>query len=289
MKTTTLFAILAFTTLTASARTFKGLSRRTSSDTCANLVNLPVAVTVAAGIPPVTIGLINTCLCLSGISNFESTNIVAIAAVEVAGAPATTSSLTTLVHGHGSSCEYPDNAAPVCLASNVCSFTCNNGYTVDSGNCVCEAPNTVCNGICGDPSLCSTPQPPSSPISDPVKRHAIQKRSAYCGFGMTACGLDQWSALSSKHPWDCIDTRNDLESCGGCLIPLHDNSPRGMDCTAIPGVADVACASGSCVVHRCLAGHVLTSDKKGCFRKSLLNASPEQIQAAAFGLEHVSL
>ncbi|KIP02731.1 hypothetical protein PHLGIDRAFT_78703, partial [Phlebiopsis gigantea 11061_1 CR5-6] len=52
--------------------------------------------------------------------------------------------------------------------------------------------------------------------------------------------------------YECVDTQNDLESCGGCV---DDDSPfgeRGMsggrDCTAIPNVDGVRCARGKCVI-----------------------------------------
>lgn len=72
---------------------------------------------------------------------------------------------------------------------------------------------------------------------------------------------------------------------GGCAIPLTLGSPQGIDCTAIPGVADVACHSGACVVHRCLPGYTVSHDKSFCIHTASLNFGHD-VPAAAYGLEH---
>ena len=41
---------------------------------------------------------------------------------------------------------------------------------------------------------------------------------------------------------------------GSSLVPVI-----GVDCTVLPGVLDVACVSGSCVVERCQPGYVPSS------------------------------
>ncbi len=51
---------------------------------------------------------------------------------------------------------------------------------------------------------------------------------------------------------------------GGCAIPLDESSPDGVDCTAIPGVVDVACRAGSCVVSRCVPGYEVSLDGTFC-------------------------
>ncbi|KZV75297.1 hypothetical protein PENSPDRAFT_571774 [Peniophora sp. CONT] len=47
---------------------------------------------------------------------------------------------------------------------------------------------------------------------------------------------------------------------GGCDIPLTPYTPRGTDCSALPGVADVFCGAGSCIVRRCLPGWIVAVD-----------------------------
>ncbi|RDB21986.1 Protein priA [Hypsizygus marmoreus] len=110
-----------------------------------------------------------------------------------------------------------------------------------------------------------------------------------CGFtckdgGQTACGVISRNAKS----WECIDTQNDLESCGGCIIPLHSqlSSPEGEDCTAIPGVSDVSCIRGGCVVHRCRPGYDINSTGSSCV---YVEEKDPVILAAQYGLEHIPL
>ncbi len=82
---------------------------------------------------------------------------------------------------------------------------------------------------------------------------------------------------------------------GGCFLPLTPHSPIGEDCTALPGVADVACLHGECVVRRCLSGYVLSHGGTRCRKSGHGHALPhvsaqeedgEYVQALRYGLEH---
>jgi hypothetical protein len=129
--------------------------------------------------------------------------------------------------------------------------------------------------------------------------------------------------------WECVNIARDLESCeclgrvpgvlhipvhaeidthlsplvgGGCVFPLSAYFPIGVDCTALPGVADVSCLSGRCVVHRCLRDYVPALDGTRCNHEYLEislaqpdidgaadNVEIESVPARIFGLEHVPL
>ena len=43
---------------------------------------------------------------------------------------------------------------------------------------------------------------------------------------------------------------------GGCTVPFysHSSAPLGNDCTSIPGVSDIECIRGTCVVRKCAKG-----------------------------------
>ena len=56
-------------------------------------------------------------------------------------------------------------------------------------------------------------------------------------------------------------------SGGGCGFPLRHTDPEGIDCTAIPGVLDVACLSSRCVVHRCKEGFHISPDRSTCIHE----------------------
>jgi hypothetical protein len=79
------------------------------------------------------------------------------------------------------------------------------------------------------------------------------------------------------------------------MLPLTPYTPMGQDCTALPGVADVSCLSGECIVHRCMPGHVLSHDGKRCSSTQAhisrpdvaVATEPEYMQALRYGLEHL--
>jgi len=83
------------------------------------------------------------------------------------------------------------------------------------------------------------------------------------------------------------------------MVPLTAYSPKGKDCTAIPGVADVSCMFGECVVRRCLPGLVPSADGGRCLLKhpKSMHGSDgleevydsEYEEARVYGLEHVPL
>lgn len=176
---------------------------------------------------------------------------------------------------------------PACVNGNPCGFTCTNGFSASPPSnptaCVCSAPSVVCNGQCGSPAAC-----PSSVVTNKQRRWVGSGSCTEMGPGWTACGVFGGGALA----WECVHTTRDLESCecacppavfvthstffvfqtnlnvnysgGGCAFPLTPYSPIGQDCTAIPGVADVACQSGKCSVRHCMSGYVRSHDGSGC-------------------------
>ena len=84
-------------------------------------------------------------------------------------------------------------------------------------------------------------------------------------------------------------------SGGGCALPLTPYSPIGQDCTAIPGVADVACHSGECRVLRCMLGYDQSHDGTECVSKheksqphvSTPDEGSEIMEAIRYGLKHL--
>ncbi|KAI9439303.1 hypothetical protein H4582DRAFT_1852063 [Lactarius indigo] len=225
-------------------------------------------------IPKITI-LTDVCLCLSALPLFLETNIAALLAVKIAGEEVATDILTKLILGEApnSHCNYPEHGVPACIDGNPCRFTCTDGFTpfppAHPTKCVCSAPNVVCNG----------------------KRWVGSGSCSQMGHGWSACGVFGGGARA----WECVDTAHDLESCGGCVLPLTPYSPIGQDCTALPGVADVACLSGECIVRRCLPGYILSHDGTSCRSKHSHShshvAMPEEedeeyVEAMRYGLEH---
>ncbi|KAI9439296.1 hypothetical protein H4582DRAFT_2076001 [Lactarius indigo] len=263
------------------------LDERDLLDVCAS-VNTELVVPNILGILT-AVGVIDVCLCLSALPLFLKTNVVALLGVTIAGEPVVTDILTNIILGNapGSNCKYPMHSKPACIDRNPCRFTCTDGFTSfppsNPTSCVCKAPKVVCNGKCVAPGAC----PSSNPLP-PRKRWVGSGSCTEMGHGWAACGVYGGGARA----WECINTAHDLESCGGCVLPLTPYSPIGQDCTALPGVADVACHSGECVVRRCLPGYVVSHDGTSCRSKhahSYVGSAEEDdeyMQVMRYGLEH---
>ena len=133
---------------------------------------------------------------------------------------------------------------------------------------------------------------PNGPSSLPMKRRApFGCRRLY-----TAC--PRFTGIGG---WDCVDTKNDPEMCGGCLkLAGTSSEDDGQDCTAIPGVNVVKCKRGGCVIgkrHRaqakssqpiipiiaesCRKGFTLSDDAKSCVK---IDNLPFAVDVALGGL-----
>ncbi|KAG8917871.1 hypothetical protein FRC01_002157 [Tulasnella sp. 417] len=84
-----------------------------------------------------------------------------------------------------------------------------------------------------------------------------KKRDVQCANGLTAC-----ARFAGRGGFDCVDTENDPESCGGCVGA--DGEGAGTDCTAIKGVNVTRCVNKSCVIDSCRKGFVKSLDGSSC-------------------------
>ena len=66
------------------------------------------------------------------------------------------------------------------------------------------------------------------------------------------------------------------------MYPLTAYFPIGEDCSALPGVADVSCLGGECVVHRCLPGYVPVFGGTSCIRKHFLQSPSEFVHGRTY-------
>lgn len=99
------------------------------------------------------------------------------------------------------------------------------------------------NDLC--PSNCSS-QPTAAP-SHRKKRSIV----GLCPVGAEACPLKRGSFSAG---YQCINTQEELESCGGC-----ETLGEGQNCNFIMG-ANAGCSSGKCVIFSCRKGYKLQSD-----------------------------
>ncbi|TFK96491.1 hypothetical protein BDV98DRAFT_608239 [Pterulicium gracile] len=223
-------------------------------------------------------GKISACLCKSTLDDFVGSNPVALIASGFVGKAKVIGILEGLIDKGGpSKCTYPAHAVPVCKKGDPCYFDCKDGYTPSPASkptqCVCKSPNKECNGKCGKYAACPSGKP---------KRELLPRDSA-CARGLTACGV----LGGRRNAFECVDTVSDLESCGGCVVPLaYTAKSSGVDCSAISGVSDVSCVNSRCVVHRCRPGHRLAHDRSTCEYDE--DRDPVLL-AAQYGLEHIPL
>ena len=161
-----------------------------------------------------------------------------------------------------------------------CSFTCADGYTpspsTNPTNCVCKAPYTECNGVCG--------QFPHGCGSQGLSRR--KRDQSTCPAGKTMCGVP-----NGGKGYDCVDIKTDSESCkcfrsgracilcgtedmslgGGCTVasPFGNNVADGKNCKSIPHVDKVQCDNGSCLVLSCKDGYNVSRSYDSCIQPRL--------------------
>ncbi|KAJ7675475.1 hypothetical protein B0H17DRAFT_1161575 [Mycena rosella] len=279
MHFTWAYTAIAFaSTLISPARGANDLfNRDVSIDVCGEVDEVLKVNFLGQSLP---VGVIKECLCISTIPQYIAGNLLALGeAIALVGKANIIAELTNMVNNCGgrTQCHYPLHSVPSCKSGSHASLharcLASNGYSAYPAGpyptqCVCSYPYTECNGKCGTFRGC--------PSTYYTKRDIW---SAYkCHKGLTACGVP------GRNSWECIDTQNDLESCGGC--PYSDLSTFeavGNDCTAIHGVSDVSCIRGQCVVHKCMSGYDIGARRSECI---YTEGSDPEVLAAQYGLEH---
>lgn len=76
---------------------------------------------------------------------------------------------------------------------------------------------------------------------------------------------------------------------GGCMLPSPFSDPsdpfqRGVDCSSLEGVSDIACISGKCVATKCLPGYQISQANNECVSAGDITLST----AHTLGNGHVS-
>jgi len=79
-------------------------------------------------------------------------------------------------------------------------------------------------------------------------------------------------------PFHLITRRITLFIGGGCSILLDTYSPRGRDCSAIPGVSGVSCDNAACIVHECMPGYAISYDRNTCYDEDQFSLAKEVVQ-----------
>jgi len=139
-----------------------------------------------------------------------------------------------------------------------------NSWYYHEGNdcCVPTLPNPPapqCPSNCNldkSSNKCHPQVPPPQPSGH--KKRSTELKSRYgtlCPSGLDACPIP---GLTGSE-YECVDTKADLESCGGCV-----STGEGQDCSLIEGAWNVGCEKGSCIIYTCAAGYKRAHDGKSC-------------------------
>ncbi|KAI0266387.1 hypothetical protein BC834DRAFT_126187 [Gloeopeniophorella convolvens] len=237
------------------------------------------------GIPASAFVGLDLCLCLSALPLAITTSLDLQTIAKVYGEDLLSSVLEALINTapNRHHCQYPPHSHSICEHGNPCGFGCEPPYIPYGTQCICPPPYSLCNGICGlFPHGCGS----SVPYRNRRSEVHLQERThgprthgdalATCANGEQVCGT---SAGSSG--FECIDTARALESCGGCVIPnpfllRSHQGQEGTDCSALPGVSDVSCNAGRCLIRRCKRGFEVTNTSDGCVPEGSI-ATPQLV------------
>ncbi|KAI5450098.1 hypothetical protein NCC49_003725 [Naganishia albida] len=143
-------------------------------------------------------------------------------------------------------CNFPPGG-PITLlpySGNCCGYRCTYGPCGEGSSLVCLNQGEQCQS--------------GRPVPSSVTRRSLAGRE--CPAGLTSCAVE---FTGGRQYYECLDTRKDLESCGGCMNPdprfggSTSSGTFGMDCSAIPDASEVACVRGQCIVSACERGFEL--------------------------------
>ncbi|WWC71748.1 uncharacterized protein I206_105707 [Kwoniella pini CBS 10737] len=150
-------------------------------------------------------------------------------------------------------------------------YACGSGYESTGATSTCDY---GVNRIYSHPADATVSQLAKRSLAERRRIAEREKRENYwCHKGLTACQLEE-----DSNSFECVDTQNDLESCGGCLHGAYNPAgnnitvPIGIDCSSIPGVSlgHSTCSSGKCDFD-CKKGWEVRGDK--CVKAESLKRS----------------
>ncbi|WWC69640.1 uncharacterized protein I206_103583 [Kwoniella pini CBS 10737] len=106
---------------------------------------------------------------------------------------------------------------------------------------------------------------PSGAVRRRVRASQMALSDGRCPTGLTACGIPG----ATEDSYECIDTKLELEHCGGWAHALAlESGNTGVNCTALEGVTQngVTCLAGECLIFACQEGYSLFNN--GCIPDS---------------------
>ncbi|CDR41501.1 RHTO0S06e02410g1_1 [Rhodotorula toruloides] len=112
---------------------------------------------------------------------------------------------------------------------------------------------------------------PDSDNEGPAHRRRVAlPAGATCPQGFSVCPVSRRRGDQEKHYLACFDTTSSATQCGGCSNSdggLRGQAPEGIDCTALPGVANggsAACIESKCRIFSCAPGYDFEQEEGAC-------------------------
>ncbi|KAI9610294.1 hypothetical protein KEM48_002580 [Puccinia striiformis f. sp. tritici PST-130] len=82
-----------------------------------------------------------------------------------------------------------------------------------------------------------------------------------CPTGLTACPISSVNIFTPSTPYECLDTQQEINSCGGCVT-----LGNGTDCAALRGAGMSGCSDGKCTIFTCARGFKYSKKDQSCRR-----------------------
>ncbi|GAA5938980.1 uncharacterized protein JCM15063_004383 [Sporobolomyces koalae] len=235
-------------------------------DAFANVLGSGDCPSANVGVRAAALGLVKACVCVNLLHN-------GLLGSEKPCPPCPNGQVT-ICGGARCACScdrysYSDHASKTCLPIEPCVSTGGSLLNYDDGtsSCVCKSPLVSTGNGCALPpsagarrhrhrrDIASSPHAarpqkifrPST--SEPLQKPATLSKDVVSG---EHCPLDEQACPLSSGGFECVDTKTQLTSCGGCVS--QDGEGSGTNCLAIPGALGVECQEGKCVVASCFRG-----------------------------------
>ncbi|KAH8914235.1 hypothetical protein BT69DRAFT_1358255 [Atractiella rhizophila] len=121
----------------------------------------------------------------------------------------------------------------------------------------CDTPGAICSTDSGVTGVCL------DAVSAAGRRtRSLRERDTRYQLALNYCNGGGKQVCEINGKFECVDTFNSLEYCGGCPGSKVLSRKRGLigewtDCMNLEGADDVACVAGGCVINTCVDGFML--------------------------------